>query len=77
MESFELYKVDLSTLPNLNWIKTIACVEILVMDDVIIETYLKNGRLVGGFFYVIDRDKPRDEWDDCQITGFYSSKPED
>ena len=75
---WNLYKVNLSTIPDLNWISTIACVELLLMDDVIIEVYKSSSmnRVVGGFFYVIDEDESRDEWDDCQITGFHKYRPE-
>ena len=49
---WDLFEVNLSIIPNLNWISTIACVEILVMDDVIIETYKSRNRnkVIGGFF---------------------------
>ena len=73
---YTLYEVHLSDMPELKWIKTIACVEILVYDEVQIDVWGDtNGETVGGFFYIIDDYEPRDEWDQCQITGFYSSKP--
>lgn len=75
-ESYDLFRVNLSMVSGLNWIKTIACIEILVMDDVIIQPWYLDGKISGGFFYIIDNDKPRDEWDDCEITGFYRNKPE-
>ena len=74
-EEYDLFRVNLSTISGLNWIKTIACVEILIMDDVIIQPWYLDGKVAGGFFYIIDDDKPRNEWDDCQITGFYKNKP--
>jgi hypothetical protein len=76
-KSFGVYKVDLSPIPNLHWITTPACVEILILDDVVIEPYLSNGKVVGGFFYVIDHDASRDDWEYCQISEFLSYRPEE
>jgi hypothetical protein len=75
-KSFGLYKIDISLYQNIKWIETIACVEILIFDDVIIEPWSKNGRIVGGFFYVVDDEMPREDWESCQITGLYRNKPE-
>ncbi len=75
-KSFDLYKVEISLNPNIKWIKTIACTEFIFFEDVIIEPWSKNGKVVGGFFYVVADDLPREDWESCQIGGFYSYKPE-
>jgi len=72
-----LYQVHLSNMPGLKWIETMGCIELLILDDVLIEVVTSNGKAVGGFFYVVDSDEPREDWDNCQITGFYRSKPSD
>ncbi len=75
-DGFDKYRVDLSLVPGLNWIKTIACIEIIIFEDVLIEPWYSGNEIAGGFFYIKDDYSPKEDWESCQITGFYSYEPE-
>ena len=69
------YKVHISPVSNLRWIKTAECDLELLFDDVIVEIYEKNGQRFGAVFKLVQEASAEEGPPECIVTGLFSEEP--